>query len=376
MFIFLQIIFDLTIGTILYTFFGYPVLVCLLAKLWPRPVKKADDYPTLSIIIAAYNEEAVIQEKIENSLSLDYPPDLLEIVVVADGSDDATVEMAQPYTSTSRVRVYHQPERQGKAAAVNRIMPLIQNEIVVLTDANAMLDKGTLQAIARNFADPAVSGVAGEKRVIEGGEGLYWRYESQLKRCDSALSSVMGAAGELFAVRRAAFIPPAEDSIIEDFVMSLSLVGSGQRVVYEPDAVAREEPVSSLKGEWQRRARNAAGGFRSIERLLYLLHPRQGRVAWQYFSHRVLRWAVTPFLLPLAFLLNLALAKRPFYQLLLLGQIFFYLLAGWGGWRARQGARRGLPYTIFFFCFTNLAALAGFWRYLTNRQPVTWQKVR
>lgn len=375
MFIFLQTAFFLTIGIILYTFFGYPLLAGAAAKWWPRPVRQAPIRPTVTLLIPAYNEAAVIAAKLNNSLALDYPSDRLTIVVVADGSDDETAVITQQFQPQG-IQLYYQPQRQGKIAAVNRVMPHLNSDIVVFTDANAMLEPGTLTAIVRNFADPDVAAVAGAKKVTAGGEGLYWRYESYLKQCDSRLSSVMGAAGELFAVRHGLFAPPEQDSIIEDFVMSMRLVADGWRVVYEPEAIAREPAATTLNADWQRRTRIAAGGFQSVRRLPQLLHPRQGRVAWQYVSHRVLRWAVTPFLLPLAYLLNLALWPRPFYQLLLLGQTLFYLLAGWGGWRARQGVRRGLPYTIFFFCFTNLAALAGFWRYVTNRQPVTWQKVR
>ena len=360
---------------ILYTFFGYPALICLLARLWPRPVKKANITPTVTLLIPAYNETSVIAEKLENSLALDYPANRLGIVVVADGSTDETTTIVASFADRG-IRLLFEPERRGKITAVNRAMPLLASEIVVFTDANAMLDRGTLKALTRNFADTAVAAVAGAKRVLSGGEGLYWRYESHIKRCDSQLSSVMGAAGELFAIRRALFASTETDSIIEDFVMSMRLVGNGWRVVYEPEAVAREESAITLRGDWQRRTRIATGGFQAIRRLPQLLHPRQGRIAWQYISHRVLRWAATPFLLPLVYLLNLALWERPFYQLLLLGQTAFYMMGLWGFWRAKRGIRRGLSYAVFFFCFTNLAAIVGFWRYITDQQPVTWAKTR
>lgn len=370
-----QIFFWLAVGLIIYTFLGYPILIGLLARYLYRPVNRLPIRPRVTLLVAAYNEATVIAQKIENSLALDYPPDLLDIVVVADGSDDETVEFATRYAD-QRVSVYHQPQRQGKAAAINRVMPLIQDEIVIFSDANCMLDPSALKAIVRNFADPAVGAVAGEKRVLGGGEGLYWRYESFLKRCDSAISSVMGAAGELFAIRREIFQPPEEDSLIEDFVISLRLVGAGWRVVYEPEAVAREAPSPSLAGEWQRRVRNAAGGFRAMRRLPNLLNPALGWVAWQYFSHRVLRWAVTPFLLPFVYLLNLLLVKLPGYQFLWLGQNAFYGLALLGYVLNRFGIQHVISQAAFYFCFSNAAAVIGFWRYLTNSQPVTWVKIR
>ncbi len=371
------------IATILYTFLGFPVLIGLFAKWFARPVRQQAITPTVTLLIPAYNEAAVIAEKLENSLALDYPSTQLDIVIVTDGSNDETMAIVEQYANRG-VRLFHQPERRGKIAAVNRVMPLMTSEIIVFSDANGMLDKGTIKALTRNFADPDVGAVAGEKQVSAGGEGLYWRYESFLKTCDSAISSVMGAAGELFAVRRELFAPPEPDSIIEDFVMSMRLVGDGWRVVYEPTAVSREEATSSLAADWQRRTRIAAGGFQSIARLGHLLDLRRGRISWQYISHRVLRWAVTPFLLPLVFVLNWVLWKRPlqprsvqaFYRLLALGQTAFYGAGLVGYWQAKRGKQGGLLYTIFFFCFTNLAAIVGFGRRLTNRQPVTWEKAR
>jgi biofilm PGA synthesis N-glycosyltransferase PgaC len=375
MLIWFEALFWLAAGVIVYTFLGYPLLIGWLARCARHPVQRADIAPKITLVIPAYNEALVIADKIENSLALNYPQDQLEIVVVTDGSDDETPGIVAGYTKHG-VRLHHQPQRQGKIAAVNRVMPLIGGEIVVFTDANAMLERGALRALARNFADPQVGGVAGEKHVRAGGEGLYWRYESYLKRCDSAVSSVMGAAGELFALRRELFQPPETDSLIEDFVMSLRLVEAGWRVVYEPEAVAREEGTTTLSGEWRRRTRIAAGGFQSIRRLPGMLHPKRGRVAWQYVSHRVMRWAVAPFLLPVVYVLNLILMAVPFYRWIGLGQTAFYAVALLGYALNRRGVRRGPWHAVFYFCFTNLAAVVGFWRYVTGSQPVTWAKAR
>ncbi len=376
-----QGLFWCAVALVVYTFWGYPLLIGLLA--WrvrrlrpPGRIPMAEpDLPSVAVLIPAYNEEAVIAAKIENSLALTYPPDRLEVVVVTDGSDDKTPEIVARYADRG-VRLYHQPERRGKMAAINRIMPLLAADIVVMTDANAMVAPGALRAIVRHFADPTVAGVAGEKRVLGGGEGLYWRYESFLKRCDSAVSSVMGAAGELFAIRRARFEPPPANALIDDFVISLRLVEQGYRVVYEPAAVATEPPSPSLLGDWRRRVRIAAGGIQSICWLPGLLNPRRGRIAWQYISHRVLRWLVTPFLLPLIYGMSLMLCRQPFYRLAFWGQTGFYLAALVGYVWARRGTPPRLLYAIFYFCFTNLAALAGFWRYVTGRQPVAWEKAR
>jgi len=370
----LQVLFWLTAGVIFYTFLGYPLLIGLLARYVRRPVRRAPITPRVTLLIPAYNEASVIARKLENCLTLDYPSDRLEIVVVSDGSDDETVDIVAGYADRG-VRLYHKPQRQGKAAAINRVMPLVSGDIVVFSDANTMLNSGGLRALVRNFADPTVGAVAGEKRVLGGGEGLYWRYESYLKRCDSAVSSVMGAAGELFAIRRSLFEPLPPDTLLDDFVLSMQLVKAGWRVVYETEAVAREEASSSLAAEWQRRARNAAGGFQAIRRLSGVPSKRRWP-AWQYYSHRVLRWAVTPFLLPMIYGLNLLLSGLSLYRPLFLAQTAFYVAALLGYGLARWGVESGPLYAVFYFCFANAAALAGFWRYITGSQPVTWAKVR
>lgn len=372
-------LFWFSIGTILYTYLGYPILVTLLAKVRGRPHLTAPITPSVTLVLAAYNEASIIEDKIRNSLALDYPKDKLKIVVMEDGSDDDTVAIAAAFDG---VTVIHHPDRLGKAKATQQAIPQIDSEIIVLSDANAMLAPGSLKAITRHFVDPTVGGVSGEKQVLGGGEGLYWRYESFLKQKDSQLSSVMGAAGELFAIRRSAYEPPPADTIIEDFMISMGLVSRGWRFVYEPDAIAREQPLDSIYGDWQRRTRNSAGGIQAISHLPELLQPDQGIVAWQYFSHRFLRWAVTPWLLPIAFVLNLMLWPRKFYRILLSAQLLFYGTGLIGYLRNQPDARKptgsfkNISFMIAFFCMANLAAIVGFWRFVTGQQPASWKKVR
>jgi len=395
----LQIVFWGAVFIIVYTYFGYAALVTLLAR-WKAakavsPPEEPEHTPTVTLIIAAYNEEAVIARKLENSLALDYPPEKLEIVVAADGSDDETCAIVRRYAEQG-VKLLWQPERRGKAAAVNRAVSLTQGEIIVFSDANAMYAPDAIRKLVRHFADPRVGCVAGRKRISEwangrisesvnrrggkevtaAGEGLYWRYESHLKRCDSIIGSMMGAPGEIFAVRRELYTPPEEDSLIEDFIISMRIVARGYRAVYEPEAVAWEEASPSLRGEWRRRVRISAGGVQAVLRLPEMLSPRRGILAFQYISHRVLRWMVTPWLLPLLLIVNASLIGIPLYRWLLVGQGLFYgaaLVGGIGAWRGR----RWWPFYVFFyFCMLNAAALVGWWRYLTGRQPVTWAKAR
>jgi len=399
----LEIVFWLAACLVLYTYLGYPLVVTVLARWFPRPHTIAPITPTVSIIIPAYNEAGVIGQKLANTLALDYPAGQRQIIVVTDGSTDGTDRIAAAYSDRG-VQVLHQSQRQGKPAAMTQGAAAASGDILVFTDANTFLTSDSLRHLVRHFADPFVAAVSGEKQVLppvgstetstspvesltgvgslaSRGEGLYWRYESHLKRCDSTLSSVMGAAGELLAVRRAQFQPPPADALIEDFHLSLALVRDGWRVVYEPQAIAWETGSSDLRHEWVRRRRIAAGGFQAMSRLRPLLDPRRGRIAFQYISHRALRWAVAPGLLLLLAPLNLALLPTGsfIYQLLAGSQAIFYLaaLAGLGvGTTHDLGKLNRLLHIPAYFLFTNLAALAGLARFLTGRQSVLWEKAR
>jgi biofilm PGA synthesis N-glycosyltransferase PgaC len=376
----LQLFFWLAIAATVYTYLGYPIVITILARLRRRPVRAAPITPSVSLIIPAFDEEKVIGEKLDNSMSLDYPADRLEIVVVSDGSTDATNQIVSRYAADG-LRLLYDPPRRGKIAALNRSVPLTQGEILVFTDANAMLNPPALRRLVRHFADDRVACVGGEKRVGPAanlsaqGESAYWRYESYLKRCDSAVGSLMGVAGELFAMRRAFYTPIQEDTLIEDFVLSLHLVKQGWRVVYEPEAVAWEQPTLSLGDEWQRRTRIAAGGFQAIVRLRGMLNPALGLAAFQFLSHRVLRWIAPGFMIA-ALLINPFLTDRVLYRWTLLGQTLLYLAALLGYFLLRVGVRSRPLQLVFYFCFTNLAALVGLYRYISGTQAVTWKKVR
>jgi cellulose synthase/poly-beta-1,6-N-acetylglucosamine synthase-like glycosyltransferase len=373
-------LFWLSAFAIIWTYIGYPLFITLLARWRPRPHQKDEIMPTVSLIVPAYNEEAVIKEKLENALALDYPRDRMEIIVVADGSTDRTVEIVQGFADRG-VRLLFQPERRGKIAAMNRAVPYAKGEILVFSDANAMMEPKSLKVLVRNFADAHVGCVSGEKRVRTDyrvqaqGESAYWRYESAIKRAESLVNTTIGAIGEFFAIRRELYRPLREDSIIEDFVLSMQLVMDGWRVVYEPEAVAWEEASPSLRAEWERRARNCAGGFQAVGRLSRLFSPRYGFIAFQFLSHKLLRW-LAPFFMILAWATTLALYPVTFFRWLFWGQAIFYLLALVGGFLAIRGHRWRPLWLIFYFCFANATALGGFWRYITGQQNVVWKKVR
>lgn len=379
----MEAVFWVAVGVVGYAYLGYGALAAMLARLLRQPDQemRSGEVRRVSLVIAAYNEEDVILAKLANSQALDYPGDRLEIVVVTDGSTDRTPELAG---GVSGVRVLHAPERRGKIHALNRVMPTLDSEIVVFSDANAMLNPEALRRIVRHFQDPRVAGVAGEKRIkpqagdVSAGEGFYWRYESALKRWDSQISSVMGAAGELVAIRREAYVPVENDTLLEDFVMSMRLVERGLRVVYEPEAYATEEASATIGEEFKRKARIVAGGWQAVFRLWPLLLPKRPLIWLQYVSHRVLRWVLVPALLPVILLLNVKLAWEggAIYSWLLQLQFALYGAALLGWWLQERGLRPPMLYVPFYFAFLNAAALVGAYRFWTRGQSVTWEKAR
>ena len=345
---------------------------------------RADITPSVTVLVAAYNEEDCIAAKVDNTLGLDYPPERICLLVVTDGSTDQTPEIvAERAAHDARVQMLHQPERRGKAAALARAFPHARGDIVVFTDANTHFALHTIQFLVRHFADPQVGGASGSKRMLRPdqstpgqGESLYWRYESFIKRCDSAVSSVMGVPGEVWAARRSVYEPPEADTLLDDFVGSLRLVERGWRVVYDPEVVAIEEASPSIAAEWRRRSRNAAGGWQAFFRLGGMLRHPQGLVTFQYISHRVLRWMVTPILFPLLLFVTLFLIPRPFFMHVFALQMSFYVLALLGWVLASRGRQARFLVAPFYVCLLNVAALAGGWRYLRGSQSVVWDKVR
>ncbi|MBV6511513.1 MAG: hypothetical protein FMNOHCHN_00994 [Ignavibacteriaceae bacterium] len=274
-------------------------------------------------------------------------------------------------------------ERKGKISQVNRTVKKAIGEILVFSDANSMFNSDSIKNLVRHFADSQVGCVAGEKRIRKNensssgeGEGFYWKYESFLKKIDSQIYSTMGAAGEIYAVRRNLMergVP--ENAIIEDFVLSMKLVEDGYRIVYEPEAYAEEDPTVTITDEYKRRARISAGGFQSIVLLRKLLNLFSYRMAsFQYISHRVLRWAVVPFLLPALFILNLFLLDNPVYLVLMVLQVIFYLLGAGGYVLEKRHKKIRIFNIVYMFLMMNFSAYAGLKRFLSGKQSTLWEK--
>lgn len=379
----------LSLFVVFYTYVGYGFLLYVLVRLRRlvrgrrvAPSLTAEDYPSLALVVAAYNEAECMEAKIVNTLALDYPTDRLSLLFVTDGSTDATPDIVRRHP---RIELLHSPERRGKIHAIHRAMGRIRAEIVVFTDANTSLNPEALRRLARHYQDPTVGAVSGEKRVAisqvsdaTAGEGMYWKYESTLKKWDSELFSVVGAAGELFSIRRSLYRDVPDDTILDDFMLSMQTVERGFRIVYEPEAYARELSSENVAEELKRKIRIAAGGIQSIVRLPGLLNPlRHPLLSFQYIGHRVLRWTVAPFLLLLAFLTNvwLALTEPAFgYVWLLAGQVLFYgmALAGWV-LESRQVKNKVL-FVPYYFCMMNYAVVRGIGRYMAGRQSAAWDK--
>ncbi|WP_336515918.1 glycosyltransferase family 2 protein [Pollutibacter soli] len=386
----LQIIFWLLLLGVFYTYAGYGIFVWLWLKVqkilgkYKNKDNTAFPHPSVAMIIPAYNESEVIEQKINNSLSLKYPPGLFRIVVISDGSNDSTPEIVKRFPS---IFLLHQDERKGKASAMNRAAAFCHDsDILVFTDANTMINPDALMLIIQHYSDKKVGGVSGEKKVltVDGqaeGESAYWKYESFLKKLDAEFYSIVGAAGELFSVRSKLYRDLQRDTILDDFILSLDVCRQGYVISYEPGAVASELPSQNIEEEKKRKKRIGAGAFQGMKRMSSLLNIfKWGKLSFQYISRRVLRWAFCPPALPLIFFLNILIVsltnnKPLLYKVLLGSQIAFYVFAFFGWLMTRNKLRKlSLFFIPYYFVFMNFTIWAGLFRYLRGRQSVLWEK--
>jgi len=389
----LKIIFWICVFLVFYTYIGYGMLLWVLVqikrfvrgKAAQRDLPADDVLPHVTFMICAYNEQDIVDMKMENTLQLDYPHDKLHIMWVTDGSTDQTNERLAQYPE---VEVVFTPERKGKTAALNHGIGQVHSEITVMTDANTIVNPEAIREIVRCFQDPRVACVAGEKRVMarnDGqsaaeGEGLYWKYESALKRMDSELYSAMGAAGELNAIRTKFYQPMPETALLDDFVMSMRMVDQGYKIAYTSDAYAMEYGSADLTEESKRKRRIAAGGLQSIWWLRQMMNPfRRPIVAFQFVSHRVLRWSITPIALIALIPLNVALVflkAGTVYNFIWLLQILFYLAAFASWLLEKQGRKSRLLYVPYYFLFMNLNVFRGMKYLSTHKTSGAWEKAK
>ena len=372
-------LFWLCLAIVVYTYVGYGLILYLLVFIKRLAIKAKpladitdDCLPEVTLMVCAYNEEDIISEKMSNTHSLDYPADRLHLVWVTDGSTDNTNSILSTYPD---VKIVFSPERRGKSAALKHGIKEVSTEIVMMTDANTMLNPEAIREIVRLMQDPKVGCVSGEKKVMAKsdsdeaaqGEGLYWKYESTLKRLDSELYSAMGAAGELCVIRRQLMTDIPDDTLLDDFVISMEIVRMGYKIAYTSKAFAMEYGSADFHEESKRKRRIAAGGLQSSWRLRSLMNPlRHPVVAFQFVSHRVLRWTITPVclfaLIPLNTILVLS-GEGIIYTIIWILQILFY-----------ASALAGMKISKYFV-FMNLNVFRGM-AYLLNNTSGTWEKAK
>ena len=385
----LQIIFWILLGIVFYTYLGYGIVLFFMIRIKRIFTKKKlvvltdNELPDVTLLIAAYNEQDYVKAKVENTLQLNYPAEKLHQIWVTDGSNDETPERLKAY---SMIEVLHRPERSGKIAAMNRGIKFVKTPIVIFSDANTLLGKDSIMRIAQMFADPKVGCVSGEKRIFNAneeaasaaGEGIYWKYESTLKRWDAELYSAVGAAGELFAIRTELFNEVEPDTLLDDFIISLRVAMKGYKIDYDPEAYAIETASANVKEELKRKIRIAAGGIQSVIRLYPLLNIfKYGILSFQYISHRVLRWTVTPVSLLLILLINVILAPYSNLYLILLGlQLLFYISALLGWFLENRKMKVKLLFVPYYFFIMNYAVFMGFGRYIKKSQSVNWERAK
>jgi poly-beta-1,6-N-acetyl-D-glucosamine synthase len=378
----LRIAFWLSILLIFYTYAGYPLVLAFRPRRHkvPRAVNIPDlELPSVSLIIPACNEERWIARKIDNALALDYPSALLEIIVASDGSADATAEIARAYEPRG-VRTEAFLARLGKQEMLNRIVPEVSGKIVAMTDANALLEPGSLRALVAPFADPSIGAAIGrrvcivqQRSVPSLAESVYWRYESWIKRAESRWHSCLAATGQFYAVRRSVF--PHVERVGEDFYIPMKVLASGGgRVAYVPEAVAAIPAAASLSIEFERKTRAHVAFLLSLPLLKDLCIPGRTPVWWQFLSHHALRMLVPPAMIAALLSSPSLAATSPFYFFATAAQVLFYVFALAGWLLAESGRRPKLFYFPFYFVFVQFALAEAWWRWPRKQYDFAWQR--
>lgn len=375
---------------IVYSYIGYPILIFILSLLVKSISKKTDlsnaYEPEVTLFVAAYNEIDFVEKKVKNSLELNYPKDKLHYIWVTDGSNDGTPEALQKYTN---IKIYHQDKRKGKIGAIQRGMQFVKTPIVIFSDANSILNKDAIRNIVREFSQSKVGCVTGEKRIVTQlkddavnfGEGIYWKYESFLKKNESITNSALGAIGELFAIRTNLFEEVEPDTILDDFTISLRIALKGYKIKYCPDAYAIESASINVTEELKRKTRIAYGGFQAMGRLPELLNPfKYPLLSFQYISHKVLRWLLVPFSFLFLFFVNLHIAYLEkgigFYSYIFYLQILFYLLVFIGLFLQSKKTNLKFIFAPYYLFMMNLSEIIGLIRFIRKKQSVNWVRAK
>ena len=389
----LELVFFVIVGIIAYSYILYGLVLYAVSRLVKSrkggyPSVEEDKLPNITLFVAAYNEKDFCELKIRNSLSLDYPANKLTHLWVTDGSDDGTPDIIKQ--KFPQITLLHEDKRSGKIGAVNRGMLFVKTPIVIFCDANTYLNPESLREIVKYFVnDPKVGCVAGEKKIFTqekdqasgAGEGIYWKYESFIKRTESKLGSTLGAAGELFAIRTELFEPVEKDTILDDFTISLRIAKRGYKIKYAPEAYAQESSSADVKEELKRKIRIASGGLQSTIRLAGLLNPfKHPEISFKFLSHKILRWFAVPLCFIAAFAINAVLITQEtalnIYTGLFVCQSLFYALAILGFILEKKKIRLKILFVPYYILMMNYAAIAGTIRYMKGNQSVNWVRAR
>jgi cellulose synthase/poly-beta-1,6-N-acetylglucosamine synthase-like glycosyltransferase len=377
-----EIVFWTCLFLVVYAYALYPACIWLLARFCARSAgpanDAADDLPRVTLLVAAHNEEQVIEEKILNSLRLDYPSDRLSIVIASDGSTDATPEIVSRYANQG-IQLLNYRQRRGKSGLLNAAVAETNGEILVLSDANTEYEPIAIRKLVRWFADPGVNVVCGRLLLLDSHrgrnvDGIYWRYETFLKNCEGRLGALLGANGAIYAIRRRSYVPIPGNTIVDDLVIPLlSKLRHRGRIVFDPEAVASEETAPHIGSEFRRRVRIGTGAYQSVPLLWRLLNPRYGWTAFAFLSHKILRWMVPFFLLGLA-ISNLLLLDQARFRAALAVQVAVYAAALAGTCLPGRSLPCKLVRALTMFVGMNVALLFGFWRWLASPQTGAWRR--
>ncbi|MBI9067955.1 MAG: glycosyltransferase family 2 protein [Salinivirgaceae bacterium] len=384
----IEILFWTLIAIVFYTYIGCGIILYIMITI-KRLIKKNKNIPQtnyepdVTLLIAAYNEKDFVDQKVHNTRKLDYPAEKLHQIWVTDGSDDGTPDLLRKHPE---ITVLHLPGRNGKIAAMNRGMKKVETPIVIFSDANTLLGENSIRKIVELFKNTKTGCVSGEKRIQNfeknaaagAGEGIYWKYESTLKKWDAELNSVVGAAGELFAIRTELFHEVEPDTILDDFIISLRVAMQGYKIQYDPEAFAMEMASANVEEELKRKIRIAAGGIQSIIRLLPLLNIFKYKLlSFQYISHRVLRWTVAPLAIVIIFVLNIFLLNSAIvYSVIFYGQFLFYAAAILGWYLEKKEIKLKVIFIPYYFFIMNYAVYMGFLRFIKKSQSVNWERAK
>lgn len=366
---------------IIYHYLLFPLCTVLIAVFGERPVSKGDILPRVSLIIAAYNEEKVIEAKIRNCFQLEYARDKLEIIIVSDGSTDKTSQIVEAYRSMGVIGLFD-PPRKGKTAALNRAVARASGEIVVFSDANSMYDHKAIMFLVRNFQDRSVGGVCGRKKIVENmtrgssrGDSLFWDFESTIKVNQSRIGSITTGDGEIFAIRKELYKEIPEKVINDDTAITFNVIRQGYMVVYEPKAISNEEASITLRDDFNVKARMVCGGYQTLVLYAAMLFPPRNFFAIQFISHKVLRWMMPWFLISF-YTVNIFLLHG-FYLYVFFLQSIFYLMALVGYVTKDQRGIGRLFYIPVYYCAMNVAAIFGFFYYFKGKVGIDiWKKAQ